>query len=115
MFDSTSYFGRFVPLKVHESLLLRYATAALAAKQLGRVQGRKAANVNVSGRAAMTESYPGAEYVDWHYKAANYYHKAVSYLRISLRDKQTWDEFLGGASVLSIYEFLDGSKDELAQ
>jgi hypothetical protein len=94
---------------------LRYATAAIAAKQLGRVQGRKACPVNVTGRPAMTESYPGAEYVDWHYKAANYYHKAVSYLRTSLRDKQTWDEFLSGASILSVYEFLDGSRDELAQ
>ena len=94
---------------------MRYATAAIAAKQLGRVQGKKTIKVNVSGRPAMTESYPGAEYVDWHYKAANYYHKAVSYLRISLGDKQAWDEFLGGASILSVYEFLDGSRDELAQ
>jgi hypothetical protein len=44
---------------------------------------------DVSGRTAMTESYPNAEQVDWHYKAANYYHKAVSYLRTSLHDKQT--------------------------
>jgi hypothetical protein len=106
---------RHVPLKVHDSPLLRYATAAIAAKQLGRVQGKKTIKINISGRPAMTESYPGAEYVDWHYKAANYYHNAVSYLRISLRDKQTWDEFLAGASILSVYEFLDGSRDELAQ
>jgi hypothetical protein len=40
----------------------------------------------------MTESYPHVENVDWHYKAANYYHKALSYLRTSLRDKQTRDD-----------------------
>jgi hypothetical protein len=60
--------------------VLRYATAALAAKHLSRVGGFTAIDGGPCTRLALTETYPYSTQVDWSYKAADYYYKAITNL-----------------------------------
>ncbi|KAI9849671.1 MAG: hypothetical protein M1837_002796 [Sclerophora amabilis] len=86
VFDLGSYFASYVPVKALSTPLLKYAAIAYAAKQLGRVKGRKATVGGAHSKQATMEIYPGSGQVDWYYKAAQYYDKAISHLMEALQD-----------------------------
>lgn len=68
-----------MPIRAINSPALKYAVAALAAKQLARVKGGKSSTDNgMFTNPASTEIYPNATQVDWFLKAANYYYLAAS-------------------------------------
>jgi hypothetical protein len=101
--DAGKFFSVYVPIRALNCQSLKYAIAALAAKQLGRVKGSK----SCTGRGmftspATTETYPNAEQVDWFLKAANYYYLSVSDLTTSTSD---------GYSVVSTSAVLDSPID----
>lgn len=64
---------------------------AVAAKHLGRLKGVKPLVNPMMTNPATTEVYPSVARVDWFFKASNYYHQSLSYLRqaVSLRPDQT--------------------------
>jgi hypothetical protein len=134
------YFASYVPIRALSSPLLRYSAAAIASKQLGRVNGFKP----VTGpckRQASTEIYPQCERTNWSYIAAKHYDKAISFLREALvhvgrrnssdlqptdisssqrdrlmmqemRHSADADDLLAATSILSEYEFMDASSVE---
>jgi hypothetical protein len=141
LYDMGNYFASYVPIRALSSPLLRYSTAAIAAKQLDRVNGFKP----VTGpckRQASTEIYPQCERSpNWSYIAAKYYDKAISVLREALvhvgrrnssdsqptdisssqRDRLMMqemshsadaDDLLAATSILSECEFMDASSVE---
>jgi hypothetical protein len=55
LFDLGCYFGHLVPVHALSNPLLKYSACAYAAKQLGRVQGRKAVIGGIVGRQAEME------------------------------------------------------------
>ncbi|KAJ5156844.1 hypothetical protein N7492_009647 [Penicillium capsulatum] len=82
--DTENFFSVYVPIRAINSPVLKYAVAALAAKQLGRVKGGKSSTRNgMYTNPASTEIYPNATRVDWFLKAANYYYLAASDLNNS--------------------------------
>ena len=126
-------------MRARQSPLLRYSAAAIAAKQLGRVNGNKAV-IGLCVRQASTEIYPAIERTNWSYIAAKYYDKALSFLREALADigstnddlslsmtvnesssqidrlmiqeqrhSAQADDLLASTSILSVYEFMDAS------
>ncbi|KAJ5769620.1 hypothetical protein N7520_004179 [Penicillium odoratum] len=79
--DSGKFFSVYVPIRSINSPSLKYAIAALAAKQLGRVKGAKSSAGNgMFTSPATTELYPNTAHVDWFLKAANYYYMTASAL-----------------------------------
>jgi len=131
-----------VPVEATSCALLKYAACAIAAKQLGRVKGKKATAGGICSQPAATESLADAENVDWFYVAAEYYDKAITCLQQSLvknvAQQSLWtcnpddnegsrkrrrgnqetdsssaaDGLLACTSILSVYEFMDGSNLE---
>jgi hypothetical protein len=59
---------------------LKYATSAVAAKHLSRVNGVTTIDASRCRRLPMTQSYPNSHQVDWEFKAANYFYKALTFL-----------------------------------
>jgi hypothetical protein len=80
LFDLGSYFAHFVPVQALSNPLLRFSACAYAAKQIGRVRGRKAVVGGLVSTQAEMELYPHPETVDWAYIGAKYYDKAISLL-----------------------------------
>ena len=125
LFDQDKHFGNLVPLKALRDALLRNAIAAVAAKQLGRVKGNKTYVGNQCQRPAAMEVIDGIPDVDWFYKAANYYDKAIAFSRIYLQalsgvfnspptpntsmtlSMVNSDDLLVAVSIFSLYEGLD--------
>lgn len=85
LFDQGQYFGSYVPVKSLTNPLLKYASCAYAAKQLGRVHGAKAVFGGVCGRQASMEVWRDADKVDWYYYGAKYYEKAIRLLMEALQ------------------------------
>lgn len=139
MYDLGKYFTSDVPIRAFNSPLLRYSAAAIAAKQLGRVNGNKAI-LGSCKRQASTEIYPNCQRTNWFYIAAKYYDKAITFLREALvdvgrpnsrdspsamlnpspsqrdrlimqeqRHSAQADDLLASTSILSFYEFMDAS------
>ncbi|PIA91851.1 hypothetical protein CB0940_09484 [Cercospora beticola] len=126
LFDRDKHFTHLVPLKALRDALLRNAIAAVAAKQLGRVKGQKPFTGRQSQKpSAMEVLDDGTTEVDWFYKAANYYDKAIAFSRqylqavsgelsnppspntqmaVSLANS---DDLLVAVSIFSLYESLD--------
>src|SRR5437667_10741377 len=90
LFDLGCFFAYYVPAKALVNPLLKYAVIAYAAKQLGRVAGAKAKMGGIVSQQARMEVYPGIEKVNWLYKGAQYYDKAISLLveEIKLQDER---------------------------
>ncbi|KAL9046493.1 MAG: hypothetical protein Q9214_000684 [Letrouitia sp. 1 TL-2023] len=88
LFDLGKYFGAQVPVKAVSNLLLKHAACAYAAKQLGRVGGRKATVGGASARQASMELWVQADQEDWGLLAAKHYDKAISLLMKALQ----WDQ-----------------------
>lgn len=85
LYDLGTYFASYVPVKALTNPLLKYAACAYGAKQLGRVNGAKAAFGGYCSRQASMEVWPGAEKVDWYYHGAKYYEKAIQLLMQALK------------------------------
>ncbi|KAL9610979.1 MAG: hypothetical protein Q9167_004356 [Letrouitia subvulpina] len=88
LFDLGKYFGAHVPVKAVSNLLLKHAACAYAAKQLGRVGGKKATVGGASARQASMELWVQADQEDWAFLAAKHYDKAISLLMKALQ----WDQ-----------------------
>lgn len=80
LFDLGCYFAHLVPVQALSNPLLKYSACAYAAKQLGRVNGRKATIGGIVDKQAEMEIYPQPGTVDWSYISAKYYDKAISLL-----------------------------------
>ena len=139
MFGAHNYFKRIVPHLAQCSPVLKYATVALAAKHLSRLNGIWIPNV--TSRLAMTEYYPEADLSDWSYKAADYYYQAVTHFQDDLKHAENLEllgssgqdlhtpkdklnapqaqttkgleSLLSASAVLLIYDALDNSMTEL--
>ncbi|KAK5135950.1 hypothetical protein LTR08_004408 [Meristemomyces frigidus] len=125
LFDKDKHFAHLVPLKALRDALLRNAIAAVAAKQLGRVKGHKLFGANQCQKPAMMEVIEDASNIDWFYKAANYYDKAIAFSRTYLAalsgdmtrpsspnappspSMGNSDDLLAAVSIFSLYESLD--------
>jgi hypothetical protein len=77
LFDLECYFGHLVPVQALSNPLLKYSACAYAAKQLGRVNGRKAIIGGIAARQSEMETYPQPGTADWSYVGAKYYDKAI--------------------------------------
>lgn len=124
LFDKDKHFAHLVPLKALRDALLRNAIAAVAAKQLGRVKGIKPFTGNQCQKPAAMEIIDDL-HVDWFYKAANYYDKAIAFSRTYLAalsgslsrptspntqsslSVASSDDLLVAVSIFSLYESLD--------
>ena len=80
LFDLGCYFAHLVPLQSLSNPLLRFSACAYAAKQIGRVRGRKAVVGGLVSTQADMELYRHPETIDWAYIGAKYYDKAISLL-----------------------------------
>jgi hypothetical protein len=80
LFDIGCYFSSHVPVQALSNPLLKYSACAYAAKQLGRVGGKKSIMGGLGSRQATMELYPRSEMVDWAYIGAKYYDRAISLL-----------------------------------
>lgn len=125
LFDKDKHFGHLVPLKALRDALLRNAVAAVAAKQLGRVNGNKPFVGKQCQRPATMEVIDDVPEIDWFYKAANYYDKAIASSRVYLQalsgclsrpsspatqssiSMATSDDLLVAVSIFSVYESMD--------
>ena len=126
LFDKDKHFAHLVPLRALRDALLRNAIAAVAAKQLGRVKGHKLFfGANQCQKPAMMEVIDDASEVNWFYKAANYYDKAIACSRTYLAalsgditrqsslhvpapsSTGSSDDLLAAVSIFSLYESLD--------
>jgi Fungal specific transcription factor domain len=88
LYDQGCYFARLVPVQALSNPLLRYSACAYAAKQLSRVQGRKAiVGGNVTDQAGM-ELFPNPETTNWVYLGAKYYDKAIQLLMEELSNSR---------------------------
>ncbi|EME81783.1 uncharacterized protein MYCFIDRAFT_138994 [Pseudocercospora fijiensis CIRAD86] len=124
LFDRDKHFTHLVPLKALRDALLRNAIAAVAAKQLGRTKGTKPFTYQQSQKPSAMEVLEDSN-VDWFYKAANYYDKAIAFSRQYLQavsgglsnppspDAQmaasmaNSDDLIVAVSIFSLYESLD--------
>ncbi|CAG8981908.1 hypothetical protein HYALB_00009163 [Hymenoscyphus albidus] len=85
LFDLGCYFSHHVPVDAISNPLVRHSACAYAAKQLGRVRGRKATVGGIAGRQSDIELYPNPESVNWFYIGAKYYDLAISRLMEELQ------------------------------
>lgn len=80
VFDIERFFGHIVPIKAIRSPLLQNALAAIAAKQYGKTKREAySANHQTPGRS-MLEHYSDTAHIDWFYKAASFYDKAIGHM-----------------------------------
>lgn len=128
LFDCEKHFGQLVPLKALRDALLKNSIAAVAAKQLGRVRGSKPFIGRQNQKPAMMEIIDDGTGIDWYYKAANYYDKAIMYSRLYLQalsgslsnppspatnatlSGASSDDLLLAVSIFSLYESLDNAE-----
>ncbi|KAL8939308.1 MAG: hypothetical protein Q9216_003426 [Gyalolechia sp. 2 TL-2023] len=86
LFDQTTFFGSYIPVKSISNPLLKNAACAYAAKQLARVRGRKAPSGRYSLPQVRMQTWE-RDWEDWALLAAQYYDKAISLLMEALQ----WD------------------------
>ncbi|KAJ5483045.1 hypothetical protein N7539_006491 [Penicillium diatomitis] len=85
--DAAKFFSVHVPIRALNNVSMRYAMAAFAAKQLGRVKGVKChTGRGILTSPAVSEIYPNSGAVDWFLKGVNYYYLAISDLAASASD-----------------------------
>ncbi|KAB8229522.1 uncharacterized protein BDW43DRAFT_188538 [Aspergillus alliaceus] len=84
LFDLGTYFASYVPVKARTNPLLRYAACAYAAKQLGRVKKTNPTACEAFTLALMRR-WPEAKNVDWIWRGAKYYEKAIQLLMKELQ------------------------------
>ena len=85
LFDLDTYFSRIVPLKAVQNVMLRSAMAAVAANQIGQMMANHSPLEDVQHLIPFVGENGVLQHTDWFYKAANYYDRGISYLRIFLQ------------------------------
>ncbi len=85
LFDLDNYFSRIVPLKAVQNVMLRSAMAAVAANQIGQLLAKHSSKEDLQHLLPMMGEDGAMQHTDWFYKAANYYDRGISYLRIFLQ------------------------------
>ncbi len=85
LFDLDTYFSRIVPLKAVQNVMLRSAMAAVAANQIGQLLARGVSKHDLQHLVPLLGEEGSLQHTDWFYKAANYYDRGISYLRIFLQ------------------------------
>lgn len=88
LLDMNMYFSRVAPLRAMKNSLLRSCIVAIASKQLGRItanKGDRSLFDQQSPKPIVLRLYPDITHNEWFFKAASYYDKAISYLRIHLQ------------------------------
>ena len=84
LFDLDTYFSRIVPLKAVQNVMLRSAMAAVAANQIGQMIANHSPLEDLQHLLPFVGGNGVLQHTDWFYKAANYYDRGISYLRIFL-------------------------------
>ncbi|KAL2784975.1 hypothetical protein BJX66DRAFT_315838 [Aspergillus keveii] len=97
LYDLETYFASHVPVKALRNPLLKYAACAHAAKQLGHVKVDKPP----VGGVRLSQAFPGVQTdsknIDWCWKGAKYYEKAIQILMKELEpDGGNRDSFAQG-------------------
>ena len=87
LFDVGKYFQSYVPVIASYNSLLKHATCAYAAKQIGRVKGVKPPLGGLCSRQAKMELWPEARNFDWFWLGAHHYDKAISLLMEALNQE----------------------------
>src|SRR5262245_46295410 len=85
LFDLDTYFSRIVPLKAVQNVMLRSAMAAVAANQIGQLLAKGPSKEDLQHLLPLLGEEGVTQHTDWFYKAANYYDRGISYLRIFLQ------------------------------
>ncbi|KIX98042.1 uncharacterized protein Z520_06121 [Fonsecaea multimorphosa CBS 102226] len=85
LFDLDNYFSRIVPLKAVQNVMLRSAMAAVAANQIGQMMANHSPLEDLQHLLPFVGDDGALQHTDWFYKAANYYDRGISYLRIFLQ------------------------------
>ncbi|EXJ62735.1 hypothetical protein A1O7_03173 [Cladophialophora yegresii CBS 114405] len=85
LFDLDTYFSRIVPLKAVQNVMLRSAMAAVAANQIGQMMANHSPLEDLQHLLPFVGEGGTLQHTDWFYKAANYYDRGISYLRIFLQ------------------------------
>ncbi len=85
LFDLDTYFSRIVPLKAVQNVMLRSAMAAVAANQIGQMMANHSPLEDLQHLLPFVGDDGALQHTDWFYKAANYYDRGISYLRIFLQ------------------------------
>ncbi|QGA14937.1 hypothetical protein EYB26_002593 [Talaromyces marneffei] len=78
--DSEKFFMLTIPRRSLHVPFIQYATLAIAAKHLARINGVRP-GPNTALNTTTTETYPNADQVDWLFKATNYYYQALFHLK----------------------------------
>ncbi|KIW10308.1 hypothetical protein PV08_11270 [Exophiala spinifera] len=114
LFDLDTYFSRIVPLKAVQNVMLRSAMAAVAANQIGQLLAKGVTKTDLQHLVPLLGENGGLQETDWFYKAANYYDRGISYLRIFLQRwlSDTSNEMTGHTSKYPSRRFSDGSSKE---
>lgn len=85
LFDLDTYFSRIVPLKAVQNVMLRSAMAAVAANQIAQLMAQHSPMEDLQHLLPLIGEDGVLQHTDWFYKAANYYDRGISYLRIFLQ------------------------------
>ncbi|KAL4927250.1 uncharacterized protein BDV17DRAFT_299196 [Aspergillus undulatus] len=134
LYDFGTHFASQIPIQALRNPLLKYAACAQAAKQIGHVSVARPVGVRLS------QAFPGVQKdsknIDWCWKGAKYYEKAIqllmkelqpgrgqgnktsddtdaqrarSYTEYRLSHGVRSDEILAATAILSVYELLDAT------
>jgi hypothetical protein len=88
VFDGEHYFGHVVPTRTLRSALLRNSLAAVAAKQFGKTKGQGLSEMSQPPSGAMLRRHFDSSDVNWFYKAASFYDKAIGFVMERLHSLQ---------------------------
>ncbi|KAL2867132.1 uncharacterized protein BJX67DRAFT_104863 [Aspergillus lucknowensis] len=95
LFDLGGYFASHVPVRALRNPLLKYAACAHAAKQLGHVKVNKPLVGGVRLSQAFTGVQTDSQSIDWCWKGAKYYEKAIRILMKELQPDGAGRDTLG--------------------
>lgn len=79
LFDHGAYFGSHVPVQASSHPLLKHASCACAANQLGRAKGAKAIIGGDCSQEARMEVFDDPS-IDWGWEGAYHYDKSIALL-----------------------------------
>ncbi|RDW83752.1 uncharacterized protein DSM5745_04078 [Aspergillus mulundensis] len=103
LYDFGTYFSSQVPIKALRNPLLKYAACAQAAKQLGHVHVSRSVGVRLS--RAFSGVQKDSTNIDWCWKGAKYYEKAIQLLMKELQPN-------GGNRDMTAQGKVDGMSDD---
>ncbi|KAL4905197.1 hypothetical protein BDW74DRAFT_153212 [Aspergillus multicolor] len=103
LYDFGTYFSSQVPIKALRNPLLKYAACAQAAKQLGHVNVSRPVGVRLS--RAFSGVQKDTANIDWCWKGAKYYEKAIQLLMKELQPN-------GGSRDMTAQGQVNGMSDD---